>query len=101
MSCFDWIWMSNFSLLLLLVRNPPRLGLTILHLPEINPDRPVPEGVRLGRSAVLLVGRPEASDQSIEAAPGLPQRAGARGGRVGLPEEDAPMQVNLSLSELV
>lgn len=91
----------DFPLLLLLIRNPSRFGLTVLHLPEINPDSSVAEGVGLRRAAVLLVRRPQPPDQGVEAAPRLPQRAGAGRRRVGLPEEDATMQVNLSLSELV
>ena len=88
-------------LLLLGVRDPSRLCLTLLHFTKVHPNSSGPEGVRLRRAAVLLVGGPKPSDEGVEAAPRLPERAGAGRRRVGLPEEDAAVQVNLSLPELV
>lgn len=88
-------------LLLLLVRNPSRLGLALFDFAQINPDSSVSERVALGGPTVLFVSSTQPSDERVEAAPGLPERARAGSGRVGLPEEDAAVQVNLSLSELV
>nr|GMC96062.1 hypothetical protein Iba_chr05cCG14530 [Ipomoea batatas] len=59
------------------------------------------ERVGLGLAAVLLVGGAEASDERVEAAPGLAERAGARRRRVRHSEEGAVVVVNLSLPELV
>lgn len=50
---------------------------------------------------MLLVGSPEAPDERVQAAPGLPQRAGAGSGWVGHPEKGAAMVVDLGLSELI
>lgn len=50
---------------------------------------------------MLFVSRTQPSDQRVEAAPSLAEGTGARSGRVGLSEEDAAVQVDLSLSELV
>lgn len=93
--------MGFLPFLLLLVRNPSSFSLTLLDLLEVNSDGAVAEGVCLGRAAVLLEGGPEPPDEGIEAAPGLLERAGAGGGGIGLPEEDAVMQVDLGLPELV
>ncbi|GER43057.1 serine/threonine phosphatase 7 [Striga asiatica] len=88
-------------LFLLLIRysSGPCLGLP--HLPQINPNRPVSKRVRLGQPAVLLVGRPQAAHEGVQAAPRLPERAAARARRVGLPEKRAPVHVDLGLPELV
>lgn len=92
---------SRLPFLLLLVRNPSRFSLTLLHFPQINPYRTASERVRLGRPPVLLVGCPEPPDQRIEAAPCLPQRARARGRRLRLTIKDAPLQVDFSLPKLI
>lgn len=88
-------------LLLLLIRDSPRLSLGIPHLTEVDPDRPVGKRVRLRAPSVFLIGRPEAAHEGIKAAPRLPQGAGAGARGFGLPEEHAPLYVNLSLPELV
>nr|GLL45863.1 hypothetical protein GOBAR_DD23592 [Ipomoea trifida] len=81
--------------------DPSCFGLAFLDLPEINPNRAVPERIILRRAAVFLVGGAEAANQGVEAAPCLPERARAGGRGIGLPEEHATVQVNLSFPELV
>ena len=78
-------------LLLLLVGNASGLSLVVLDLAEVDSDGAVAEGVGLGGAAVLLVGGTEAADEGVEAAPGLPERAGAWCRRVRLPKKDAAM----------
>lgn len=90
-----------FPLLLLFIRNPSGFCLTLLHFPQVDPNCAAPERVRLRRATVFLVGCPEPADERVEAAPRLPERAGARGGRGGLPEKDAAVQVHLGFSELI
>lgn len=50
---------------------------------------------------MLLEGCAEAADESIEAAPGLTERAGAGCWWVWVPEERAELGVNFGLPELV
>lgn len=87
--------------LLLLVADSPRLGLHLPHLPQVEPDGSSTEGVSLRLPAVLLVGRSEAADERVKAAPGLPEWAGTRCRRVGVAEEGAHLGVDLRLAELV
>lgn len=50
---------------------------------------------------MLLVGGTQATDERVEAPPGLAERARAGSGGVGLSEEHAAVEVDLSLPELV
>lgn len=50
---------------------------------------------------MLFEGGAEAADEGVEGPPGLAERAGAGGGRVGMPEEGAELGVDLGLTELV
>ena len=88
-------------LLLLLVGNPPSLGLALPDLPQVDPDGAAGERVGLGEAPVLLVGGPEAADEGVEAPPGLAEGARARRGGLGLPVEHAALQMHLGLAELV
>jgi len=96
-----WLWWGRAFALLFLIGNTPGLGLEIPNFPKIEPNSPGTEGVRLRLPAVLLVGRPETPDESVQASPGLPERASAGRRRVGVPEERALGHVNLGLPELV
>ncbi|TKY61338.1 hypothetical protein E2542_SST11189 [Spatholobus suberectus] len=86
---------------LLLIANSSGLGLKIADIVQVKPNGAGAEGVAFGSAAVLLVGGAEASDEGVEAAPRLPERAGARRRRVGQPEEGASRVVHLRLPELV
>ncbi|KAF7822919.1 hypothetical protein G2W53_021063 [Senna tora] len=68
---------------------------------KVHSDGPTRERVALRGPSVLLVGCPESADERVEAAPRLPQRARARGGRLGLTVEHAAVHVDLGLPELV
>lgn len=87
--------------LLLLVGDAAGLGLHVADLPEVEADGAGAEGVGLRLPAVLLEGCPEAADEGVEAAPGLPERARAGRRRVGVAEEGAHRRVHLGLPELV
>ena len=86
---------------LLLIANTSRLCLKIANIAQVSPDGACAEWIGLRAAAVLLVGRAEAADEGVEAAPGLSERAGTRGRWVGETEERAWVVVNLSLPELV
>ena len=86
---------------LLLIRYPSRLRLSITNLTEIEPDGACPERIGLRRAAVLLKGRPEAADESVQASPGLPEWARAGNRRVRVAEEGAHLGVHLRLPELI
>jgi len=88
-------------LLLFLIRDPSGFRLTLLHLTKVHPNSSASKGVSLRRAAVLFVGRTEAADEGIEAAPCLSERAGTRCRRGRLTEEDATVQVDLGLPELI
>ncbi|RWV85643.1 hypothetical protein GW17_00052550 [Ensete ventricosum] len=64
--------------LLFLIGDPPRFGLAVPHLPEVQPDCARREGVDLRLAAILLEGGAKASDECVEAAPSLPEGARAR-----------------------
>lgn len=96
-----WLWWGRAFALLFLVGNTPGLGLEIPNFPEIEPNSPGTEGVRLRLPAVLLVGCPEAPDKRVEASPCLPERACAGRRWMRVPEERARGHVNLGLPELV
>lgn len=92
---------SLLPLLFLPIWDPSCFLLAVLDLTEVDPNGSAAEGVSLRRATVLLVGGTEASDECIEASPGLPERAGT-GCRWGwLSKEDATVQVNLGLPKLV
>lgn len=88
-------------LLLLLVRNPSSLSLTLPNLPQINPYRSASERVSLRRSTVLLVSRSQPSDQSVKTSPSLSERARARSWWLRLAVEHTARHVHLCLTELV
>ncbi|GFZ13505.1 LIGHT-DEPENDENT SHORT HYPOCOTYLS-like protein [Actinidia rufa] len=87
--------------LLLLVADAAGLGLEVADLAEVESDGPGAEGVGLGLAAVLLEGGAEATDEGVEAAPGLLERARAGGGRVRVPVEGTYRGVDFGLPELV
>jgi hypothetical protein len=86
---------------LLLVGDTARLGLAVADLAEVEAHGAGPEGVGLGPAPVLLEGGAEAAHERVEAAPRLPERAGARRRRRGVAEEGASRGVDLGLAELV
>jgi len=88
-------------LLLLLVADATGSRLHLTHLAEVQPDGPGAKGVVLGLASILLIGCPKAADEGIEAAPGLAERARARGRGVGVAKEGAHLEVDLGLAELV
>lgn len=88
--------------LLLVVADSAGLGLELADLAEVEADGAGGEGVGFGGAAgVFVVGGAEATDESVEAAPGLAERARAGAGRAGLSEEGAAGGVDLGLPELV
>jgi len=50
---------------------------------------------------VLLVGGSKPSDERIQTPPCLSERTGAWRRRIGLPEEDATVEMDLRFAELV
>lgn len=88
-------------LLLFLIWDPSSLCLTLLHLTKVHANSSAAKGVGLRRPSVLFVGRPKPSDERIKTPPCLSQRTGAWRRRIGLPKEDATVEVNLRFSELV
>ncbi|KAG0472901.1 hypothetical protein HPP92_014388 [Vanilla planifolia] len=87
--------------LLLVVADPPRLGLQLPHLAEVEPHRTGAEGVGLGASAVLLEGGAEAAHEGVEGTPCLAERARAGGRGAGVAEERTTQEVDFGLPELV
>lgn len=87
--------------LFLLVADPPGLGLRVPDLPQVKPDSSGGERVGFRLAAVLLIGGAEAADESVEAAPGLPERAGAGGRGAGVPVKRADWGVDFRLPELI
>ena len=87
--------------LLLLISYSPSLGLRVPHFPQVQPHGACPKWVRLRMPAVLLEGCPESTDQGVEAAPRLPERARARRRRMWVAVERASVCVDLRLPELV
>ena len=88
-------------LLFLSVRDASCLCLTLLHLTKVHANSSAAKGIGLRRPSMLLVGRPEPSDERVQTPPRLSQRTGAWRRRIGLPKEDATVEVDLSFSELV
>lgn len=96
------VWLDLILLLLfLLVWNSPSLGLAVPHFTQVNADSSIAKRVGLRGTAVLFIRSSEPSDEGVKASPSLPERAGAWSWRVGLSEEDAAVQVNLGLPELI
>jgi len=88
-------------LLFLGVRDPSCLCLTLLHLTEVHANGTAAKGISLRGPSVLLVGRPKPSDERIQTPPCLSERTGAWRRRIGLPEEDATVEMDLRFSKLV
>lgn len=88
-------------LLLLLIRNPSSLGLTLPDLPQVNPDCTTSKRVGLRGPTVLLISSSQPPYQSIQASPGLPERARARRRRLGLAVKHAALEMDFGLPELV
>lgn len=86
---------------LFLIRNTSSFGLSFSNLTEVNPDGTCGKWVRFRAAAVLLVGGSEPSDQGVEAAPSLLERAGAGGRRVRVTEIRTTRSMDFSLPELV
>lgn len=89
------------GLLFLLIWYPPCLSLTLPHLSEINPDCTASERICLWRASVLFVSSSEPPNEGIEAAPGLPKRAGARCRWLRLSKKHTPLKVNFCFPKLV
>lgn len=86
---------------LLVVTNTSCFGLKITNLPQENPHSSCTKRVCFGSAPVLLVGCPESSNESIEASPGLPERAGAGRRRIRQPKERTILVMHLGLAKLV
>lgn len=81
-----WWWWHDLwlgPLPLLLIANSPGFSLKIANLAEIKPHSSGSERIRFRSAAVLFVSSPQASDERVEAAPSLSQRARTGCGRVG------------------
>lgn len=92
---------SSSGLLLLLVRNPSSLSLTLPHLSKVHPYGATSKRVSLRGTTIFLISSPQPSNESIKATPRLPERARARRWRLRLAIEHATLEMNLSLPKLV
>lgn len=97
----QWWYLLLRPLSLLLITNPSRFSLKIANLTQEKPHCSCPKRVHLGFPTVLFVGRSKAAYESIEASPGLPERARARCRWVRDPKERACLVMDFGFSKLV
>lgn len=87
--------------LLFLVTDSSGFSLGVADFTEVESDGAGAEGVGFRLAAVFFEGGTEAADESVEAAPGLAERAGAWGRGIRVAEERAELGVDFGLTELV
>lgn len=85
----------------LVITNSSGFGLKLTNIMQVKPNCACAERVRFQCAAVLLVGGAEAADEGVQAAPRLPERAGARRRRVRNAKEGTRGVVHLGFPELV
>lgn len=94
-------WRRRRALSLLLIADPPCLGLQFTNLTEVEPHCPGTEWVSLRLAAVFFEGGTEAADECIKAAPGLAEGAWAWRRGIWVAVEGAHLGVDFGLAELV